>query len=117
MKYTFSKHTYIDSQTGESKIAPLLILENQDQYGSFFIDEITNLKSEYLKKIISSIELVISEAKPDFSFGFEAYSFYCTTKSVAVIDQFDNDKLLTEIPITDFIVFLKEWYSFINQPT
>lgn len=109
MKYRFEIH---ESQDSTTKEVPSIILENQEEYGFFFLDEIMNLDIPYLEKIITSLNDVMAAKSEIYNFGHELYSIDCKSDVSTVIDAADGWKVVAEIPTTELIEFLKDWKNF-----
>ncbi len=114
MNYSFSIHHYIDQQSGKAKKSPLIHLENAEQYGWFFVDEIQNLSIEYVKEIIKDLEVLIAKRTETInSFGYQVYSIEYNAKTATIINVLEDDKIEAILPTVELYQFLKDWYDYL----
>lgn len=118
MNYSFTINRYIDPRTGEEKTNPLVNIDNAENYGWFFIDEIQNLSSNltYLSEVIQKMDSLIS-GETDFykGFGYENYLIECDKEKAKVINVLENDIVEAIIPLKELYPLLRDWYLFITD--
>lgn len=118
MKYKFSINKYIDSSNGLEKYNPLIDIENVNDYGWFFYDEINNLSSnlDYVKEIVSKLEAVLN-GKLEFyeGFGFEVYMIECDKENATVKNIFEEDKIDAVIPTTEVYELMRDWRNYLED--
>ncbi|MDF2455090.1 MAG: hypothetical protein K0R51_1083 [Cytophagaceae bacterium] len=115
MNYSFGKHTYFDKRESKEKVVPQLYLENAEEYGYYFIDEITNLSKDYLLKILDGLEKVLIGELSQYDFGYEVYTIECLRDISLVKDVTDNWSIVGEIATKDLHHLLKDWTNYISS--
>lgn len=116
MKYEFRVIRYADPLDGELKCAPLPNIENSQQYGHFFVDEINNLSIDYLYEILGKLEALIKgEIEYYGGFGYEIYMIECWQDIAIVKNIYENDKVEAIIPTIEVYSLIKDWLVFLSD--
>jgi hypothetical protein len=124
MKYRFNINKYFDSVTGLEKTNPLLEIENQEDYGWFFIDEI-NSYWEYpytLATVIADIEDVL-DGRMEECPGIGMYIYFSDVyKDVTYIYDGTNGKpnnavehAVSVIPTIELYEMLRDWRDYLME--
>lgn len=109
MNYRFEKYNYFDERDQLHKSTSIIILENQEDYGAYFITEIKNLSFDYLEEIVAYLEKILSGDLQEYDFGYEVYSIECKKSTSVVLDLFEEEKLIVEIPTQELYELLLDW--------
>jgi hypothetical protein len=118
MNYNFCVNKYFDSIEGIEKTNPLLNIENQENYGWLFYDEINNLSSniDYVKEIVSKLEAVLSgELNFYEGFGYEVYMIECDKEKAVVKNIFENDQIDAVIPTQEVYEMMRDWRDYLIE--
>jgi len=115
MEYSFSIIDYFDDRDGQNKQAPNLNIPNYEQYGEYFLDEITNISGEYLEEIITKLRKIIKGEIKTYEFGYEVYNFDCDMKECLVLNTFEDWKEEAVIPTVEIFEMLKDWKQFLDE--
>jgi hypothetical protein len=113
MKYHFELRKYFDERDGLNKEIPSFIIENQEQYGFYFYDEIKNLNFNYIEEIVPSLEKVLKGELEQYDFGYEVYSIDCRKDVSQVIDTYNEWKSIAEIPTQDIYELMRDWKNYL----
>lgn len=115
MKYKFEKYNYFDERDNHNKSTALIAIENEEQYGEYFITEIKNLNLHYLEEIVNSLKKVLSGNLEQYDFGYEVYSIDCNKNISSIIDIFTDDKIIFELPTQEIYEFIREWKDYLTE--
>ena len=116
MNYKFIINKYFDHRSGLEKSNPLLEIENQKDYGWYFVDEINYLSSnlDYIKEIVEKLETVLSgELQYYNGFGFEVYMIECDIKNAIVKNISENDQVEAIIPTQKVYELMRDWRDYL----
>lgn len=114
MKYSFYAGVIIDPMDpSKTKKIAYISLEEQDNYGEYFLDEIRNLKLEYLSEITSKLQKLLAHEITHYDFGFEVYNFDCTEDECNVLNTFEAWKVECVIPTTEVYQLLRDWRDYL----
>ncbi|RYJ36399.1 hypothetical protein NU08_4568 [Flavobacterium anhuiense] len=115
MKYIFEKYNHFDERDNRNKSTALIAIENEEQYGEYFITEIKNLNLHYLEEIVNSLKLVLSGNLQQYNFGYEVYSIDCNKNISSIIDIFTDDKIILELPTQEIYEFIRDWKDYLTE--
>lgn len=116
MKYFFRSHIYTEPKSGIVRKVPIVEIENQNEYGCFFYDEINNLSTNlnYIKEIVSKIEAVLSGDLEFYEgFGFEVYMVECHKYNAYVKNVYEGNQIEATIPTNEVYALMRDWRDFL----
>jgi hypothetical protein len=116
MKYHFSINSYLEPNSGKPNTSPLISIENQENYGWFFIDEIINLSTnlDYVKEIVTKLEALINgEIEFYEGFGYEMYMIECDKENAQVKNIYEEDKVEAIIPTEEIYELMRDWRDYL----
>jgi hypothetical protein len=116
MKYHFSINSYLEPNSGKPNTSPLISIENQENYGWFFIDEIINLSTnlDYVKEIVTKLEALINgEIEFYEGFGYEMYMIECDKENAQVKNIYEDDKVEAIIPTEEIYELMRDWRDYL----
>lgn len=114
MKYSFGTDKIVDPMnSNKTRDVAYISLDDHEKYGEFFIDEIRNLKLDYLKLIVSQLEKLQTVEISQYDFGFEVYNFDCTSEKCKVLNTLEGWKVECELPTEDIYRLLRDWRDYL----
>lgn len=116
MIYNFIINKYIEDNTKQIRVNPLIVIKNSEKYGYFFETELNNLELDYVEEIVEKIEEILN-GKTDFyeGFGFELYMIECDRENAVVKNIFENDKIEAIIPIQEVYELMRDWRDYLKE--
>ena len=116
MKYSFGIERLNDPLRPDiERLIPYVKVDNAEQYGDFFVDEIRNLSVDYLEKIVPALEKVLNGNLAGFEFGCELYNFECGPKNCNVTNNFEGGNVESTLPTKDMYQLVRDWRRFLQE--
>lgn len=114
MKYSFGTDKIVDPMNAnKTRNIAYISLDDHEKYGEFFIDEIRNLRLDYLKEIVLQLEKLLAVQIPQYDFGFEVYNFDCTKNECKVLNTFEGWKIECVLPTEEIYQLLRDWRDYL----